>query len=322
MSLYKIPDSDVWWASISINGERIRFSTGEYDPKAAQKVHDQRKAKHHDAPKLKGKTWGKAVLEWADAQDRSDSDLQSLAKFGRHYPDRLLSSVTAESIAKALRTFIKSEGTYNRYLNRIHAVLNKSGVKVKSERKKNKTPKKRMWLTRPQYADLLRELKPHQRPMVEFALHTGLRQANVLKLQWDHVDFEHAQVWIDSNDAKGDKNIGIPLSKEAVRVLKSIQGANPFWVFTYRGQPISEIKTSFQAACIRAGVGAIREGHYEGFAWHGLRHTFATWHAQSGTPLEVLKELGGWEDMRMLEEHYAQHVKGVKATFADNLGLK
>lgn len=321
MSLYKQPGSEVWWTRFTVNGERVRESTGEYDPRAAQKFEDKLKASKHDQPKLKGKTWGQAVLDWAGAQTRSDSDLQSLAKFGQHYPDRLLSSVTAESIDKALRKFTKTEGTYNRYLNRVMAILTRAGVKVKAERKKNKSPKKRMWLTRPQYAALLAELRPHQRPMVEFALHTGLRQANVLKLQWSHVDLKHAQVWVDSNDAKGEKNIGIPLSKEAIRVLTPIQRANPVWVFTFRGQPISEIKTSFQAACCRAGVGAIRNGLYEGFTWHGLRHTFATWHAQNGTPLEVLKELGGWEDMRMLEEHYAHHVKGIKAKYADNLGL-
>lgn len=321
MSLYKQPGSEIWWASVTVNGERIRVSTGEYVEAAARKFHDKLKAKRHDAPVLKGKTWGAAVMQWAEAQTRSDSDIQALAKFGKHYPDRLLTSVTDVSVDKALRSFVKTEGTYNRYLNRICAVMKLAGAPLKITRKRNKSPKVRTWLTHEQWAKLLAELKPHQRPMVEFALQTGLRQANVLQLQWDHVDFKHAQVWVDSNDAKGDKSIGVPLNKEALRVLKAIQGANPFWVFTFRGQPVSEIKTSFQAACVRAGVGRIVDGRYQGFTWHGLRHTWATWHAQAGTPLEVLQELGGWTDPRMLQENYAHHVKGVKAKYVDNLGL-
>ncbi|HBN22304.1 MAG TPA: hypothetical protein DD412_03605 [Holosporales bacterium] len=30
------------------------------------------------------------------------------------------------------------------------------------------------------------------------------------------------------------------------------------------------------------------------FRWHDWRHTWASWHAQEGTPLSVLQELGGW----------------------------
>lgn len=321
MSLYKLKDSDVWWANVSVNGERLRFSTGEYDKSAAQRVHDRRKASQHDAPKLRGKTWGQAVLRWAEAQMRSESDLQSLAKFGGAYKDRLLSNVTSDSIDKALRSFVKTEGTYNRYLTRVLAVLNLSEVSLKMAKKRDKNAKVRMWLTHVQWASLLAELKPHQKPMVEFALYTGLRQSNVLQLQWGHVDLARGMVWVDAADAKGDKNIGVPLNKEALRVLKAIQGANPFWVFTFRGQPVAEIKTAFQAACVRAGVGRIStEGLYVGFTWHGLRHTWATWHAQNGTPLEILQALGGWTDPRMLKENYAHHVPGLKARYVDNLG--
>lgn len=322
MSLYKQPGSDIWWSRFTLNGEKLRFSTGQYDRREAQKVEDQRRAAQHDAPRLKGKTWGAAVLHWAEAQTRSTSDLQSLAKFGTVFKDRLLVNVTAESIDKALKSFIKTEGTYNRYLTRICAVLALSGVKLKITKKKDKQAKERAWLTEQQMDRLLAELKPHQQPMVEFALYTGLRQSNVLQLRWDHVDLNNKQVWIDASAAKGGEAIGVPLNQEAFRVLKAIQGANPYWVFTFRGQPISEIKTSFQAACIRAGVGQLQNGRYAGFTWHGLRHTWATWHAKNGTPLEVLQELGGWTDPRMLNEHYAHHVAGLKATYAENVRKK
>lgn len=323
MSLYKLKDSDVWWASVTVNGERLRFSTGEYGKGEAQRIHDQRKARQHDAPKLKGKTWGQAVMKWAQAQTRSESDLQSLAKFGSAYKDRLLSSVTPDSIDKALRSFVNTEGTYNRYVTRVLAVLNLSGVELRITKKRDKGAKARTWLTHAQWEQLRAELKPHQKPMVEFALYTGLRQANVLKLRWDHVDLELRQVWVDATEAKGDKSIGVPLNKEALRVLRAIKGANPFWVFTFRGQPVAEIKTAFQAACLRAGVGRSHPvtGLYEGFTWHGLRHTWATWHAQNGTPMEVLQELGGWTDPRMLKKNYTHHVPGLKARYVDNLDL-
>lgn len=321
MSLYKQPGSDIWWASVTVNGERVRVSTGEYDRQAAEKFHDKLKAKRHDEPVLKGKTWGAAVLDWCEAQTRSDSDLQSLAKFGSYYPDRLLSSVTFASIDKALKSFTKTEGTYNRYLNRIMAILTHAGVKVKAERKRDKQAKVRTWLTHEQWDRLYAELPPHLQASALFSIATGLRQANVLGLTWDRVSVERATAWVDRGDTKSGNALGVPLNKTALAALKAIEGKHPVWCFTYRGKPYSEIKTAFQAACIRAGVGHVgMDGKYSGFTWHGLRHTWATWHAQSGTPLEVLQELGGWSDLRMVM-NYAQHAKGLKAQYADNLGL-
>jgi integrase len=44
-------------------------------------------------------------------------------------------------------------------------------------------------------------------------------------------------------------------------------------------------KTSFLKARKRAGL--------NGFRWHDFRHTWASWHAMGGTPLDVLQKLGG-----------------------------
>ena len=323
MSLYKQPGSDIWWSRFTLNGEKLRFSTGQYDRAAAQKVEDQRRAAQHDAPRLKGKTWGAAVLHWAEAQTRSESDLQSLAKFGGFYKDRLLVGVTAESIDKALKSFIKTEGTYNRYLTRICAVLALSGVSLKMAKKRDKDAKVRDWLTHEQWDKLYAELPKHLKASALFAVSTGLRQANVLGLQWGSVDLARRVAWVDGMDTKSGKPVGVPLNSDALAALKAVERQHDVWVFTFRSKPYSEIKTAFQAACIRAAVGRMEmSGRYVGFTWHGLRHTWATWHAQNGTPLEVLQELGGWTDMRMLVKNYAHHVAGLKASYAENVRKK
>ncbi len=41
----------------------------------------------------------------------------------------------------------------------------------------------------------------------------------------------------------------------------------------------------------------------EDFRWHDLRHTWASWHVQAGTPLNVLQELGGWESVDMVRRY-------------------
>lgn len=305
----------------TVDGVKVRESTGEYDQKAAQRIHDQRKGKQHDAPKLKGKTWGQAVFKWAQAQTRSESDLLSMVKFGTFYKDRNLSTVTAEGIVNTLNMFVKTDGTYNRYVARISAILTLSGLKIKLPKKHNKKAKKREWITQDQWYKLYAELPLHLKAPASFAVRTGLRQANVLGLSWRCVDLERGMAFIEGMDSKSGNAIGVPLDPDAVEVLKTVKGQHPEWCFTFRGKPFKDIKTSFMAACIRAGLGKFTDEGYVGFTWHGLRHTWATWQAQNGTPLEVIKDLGGWTDMRMLE-NYAHHVPGLKAKFVGNLGLK
>lgn len=329
MSLYKLADSDIWWASVTVNGQRIRRSTGEYDQRAAQKVHDKLKAQHHDAPKLKGRTWGEAVLKWAKAETRSDSDLLSLAKFGQHYKDRLLLSVTADSLDKALREFTKTAGTHNRYVARLNAILKLSGSTVVVPKRRSDAVA-REWITQEQWEKLYSELPAHLRGPALFAVSTGLRQSNVLGLQWSHVDLKRGHVWVEGYDTKSDKPIPVPLSANALEALHFVEGQNEQWCFTYRGKPIKDIKTAFMAACIRSGLGRMAETvgssgrsddksfAYKGFTWHGLRHTWATWHVQNGTPLDVLMHLGGWSDLRMVL-NYAHHSAGYLAAYVNNM---
>ena len=76
-------------------------------------------------------------------------------------------------------------------------------------------------------------------------------------------------------------------------------------VFTYKGNPIRRANTKvFKRVCADLGI--------KDFRWHDLRHTWATWHVQRGTPLEVLQELGGWSDYKMVKRyaHFThQHLK-------------
>lgn len=64
--------------------------------------------------------------------------------------------------------------------------------------------------------------------------------------------------------------------------------------------------------------GALERAGIEDFRWHDLRHTWASWHVQNGTPLYVLQELGGWESPEMVRR-YAHLAAEHLAPFADRL---
>jgi len=85
-------------------------------------------------------------------------------------------------------------------------------------------------------------------------------------------------------------------------VLRGQIGQHEEWVFPYKGKgraagrPIGKIKTACNNARERAGLGEwVGEGDARkfkpNFRWHDFRHTFASWHAISGTMLEVLQKL-------------------------------
>ena len=69
-------------------------------------------------------------------------------------------------------------------------------------------------------------------------------------------------------------------------------------------------RKAWYAASVRAGIADFR--------WHDLRHTWASWHVQQGTPLYALQELGGWESPEMARR-YAHLAAEHLAPWADRL---
>ena len=96
-----------------------------------------------------------------------------------------------------------------------------------------------------------------------------------------------------------------------MRVLATQVGCHPQLVFALKGEAIAQVSTAaWKKALKRAGI--------EDFRWHDLRHTWASWHVQNGTPLNVLQELGGWESAEMVRR-YAHFSASHLAPFASRL---
>ena len=116
--------------------------------------------------------------------------------------------------------------------------------------------------------------------MVRFALATGLRDHNIVDLQWDQIDMQRKCAWVHADQAKGKRALAVPLSEEALAVITAQIGKHQIHVFTYQGQPVTRANNHAWRKA-RAGI--------EDFRFHDLRHTWASWHVQSGTPLHVLQ---------------------------------
>ena len=159
--------------------------------------------------------------------------------------------------------------------------------------------------------------------MAAFSLATGLRASNVTGLQWQQVDLTRQLAWVHPDQAKARRAISVPLNGEAMALVGKQVGKHPTCVFGYKGVPITQVSTkAWYAALERAGI--------VDFRWHDLRHVWATWHVQNGTPLFALQELGGWESPEMVRRYahlaadhlapYAQRLGAVRAVAAKNDG--
>lgn len=216
----------------------------------------------------------------------------------------MLDEITRDVIDRVksgrLRTVSKS--TVNRYLVLVRAILLRSRDEWEWI---DKVPRAKLFKERPgrersirvaEAETLLGELPEHQRDVVIFTLVTGLRQSNVLGLEWSHVDLKAGHAWVDADQSKNGKPIAVPLNATALEVLQKQLGKHPQRVLTYAGKPLANANTrAWREALKRAGI--------ENFRWHDTRHTWATWHRQSGTPTHELQRLGGWRSSVMVERY-------------------
>lgn len=302
---------EIYWIALRHRGHRIRRSSGSRDKDVAQRQHDELAARLWQARRV-GVQLSDALLIWLQERPRGASDLRALRQIRNEYSDRALIDVTEASLLETWGS--KQPATYNRLITIIKAALNMSVKRGYLERSptigKRKPPQpKERWLTADEWKRLAESLPAHLLPMATIAITTGLRWGNVSGLTWKQVDMSRRLVTIEASAMKARKAHQVPLSVAAIAALRATGDSREGYVFTWGGKPIGSPKTGWKHACARAGL--------EGFRWHDLRHTWASWHVQAGTPLAVLQQLGGWASLSQVQR-YAHLAPSHLAQFAGN----
>lgn len=310
MSLYKRKDSSVWWVKIVIDGRKVQRSTGTDDKIKAQEFHDRLKAQMWEQNRLGVKarrSWKEAVVRWLEETSEKAThheDKRKLIWLDGFLGELMLDEVTLDVIDSIRAAKLKeaAKATTNRYLALIRSIL----LRARDEWEWiDKVPKVRLFkesanrersLTKEQAGKLLAELPQHLRDLVLFSLATGLRQGNVLKLEWSQINLEQRHAWVHAWQSKNRRPIAIPLNEAAYSVLIRQKGKHERRVFTFRGKPLESANT-------RAWHKALKRAEIDNFRWHDLRHTWATWQRQAGTPTHELQRLGGWRTGAMVERY-------------------
>ncbi|WP_416365467.1 tyrosine-type recombinase/integrase [Paraburkholderia terrae] len=309
-------------------GQRIRQSTGTTDKEQAQEYHDTVKAQGWLVKKMGEKqkrSFDEAALRMLDESTHLSS-LTNIEIHLRHwtkvFSGRMLDTITRDEILEGLPKFSQRNRkavtplgfkTKNAYLGTMRHLFNLAleweWIKSAPVLRETKLSNKRVrWITREEAQRLLAAISTEWlRDVAALGFATGLRRANLLGLEWSQVDLVKRQAWIHPDQAKARKAIGVPLSDDAIKMIRRWIGRHPTHVFCLRGKVIPRIcSLQWNRQVKRAGL--------ESFRFHDIRHTWASWHVQAGTPLTVLMSLGGWTkyehvlryahlDTRALAEH-------------------
>lgn len=325
----------IWWADFWHQGRRVRRSSFTADETAAREWADTLKASLWRESKLGERprvSWDTAVLDWlADHADKAsiedDKDrLRWLSKEGK-LAGAALDEITTRVLTKLARKLSKrglANGTVNRYMAAASAILNfahaQEWLPAVPKIPHLEEPRFRIrFLKDEEEADkLIAELPDHVKAKSRYALASGMRRHNVTHLEWSQVDLRRRGAWYHPDEMKGGKPLWCHLNADAIAVLRDQQRAQrrapSRWVFPYRGEPVHDVTTrAWHEACARAGV--------HDFTFHDWRHTWASWHVQRGTPLEVLQQLGGWSTLEMVQKYAhlaASHVERWAGNVARN----
>ncbi len=223
-----------------------------------------------------------------------------IAAFG-HQDASTISERQIEKVLCTLRTENKKPGTVVRHLTVLKAIFNRAkrlrlardnpAVFVKTTKPNNVLVR---YLTSKQEAELLEHLPPAYHAVVITAMHTGLRQGELLRLEWSDVDW-NAGILTVQEPKEGERR-RIPMNSTVVGLLLAQQQSQmpgpSDRIFPHDAR---YLRRAFKRAVKASGLAPLR--------FHDLRHTFASRLAMRGANDRTLMALGGWRSPAMLSRY-------------------
>ncbi|GMW01804.1 MAG: hypothetical protein AMXMBFR84_29410 [Candidatus Hydrogenedentota bacterium] len=159
-------------------------------------------------------------------------------------------------------------------------------------------------LTQDEARELLTAADEWFKPILLVAMYTGLREGELIHLQWDDVDFDQRVIrirrkagWNPKSSGRNIREREIAIPSDLISFLKSYKkthkNPNDEWVFHMRDG--SQLRSGLRKNLMRLTK---RLGFAEVTQFHALRHTYATHLIAACKDVTVAKELLGHVDIR------------------------
>ncbi len=146
---------------------------------------------------------------------------------------------------------------------------------------------------------LLAKAPEHLRRIIRCALDTGMRRGEILGERWEDIDFDNRILHVTRSKTPEGEARDIPLTNALYETLLAMRrDRGP--VFTYQGDAIKIVKTTWASSLRRAGL--------RHFRFHDLRHTANTRMMLAGVLQEVRREILGHTSRRSrdVNDRYTQ----------------
>jgi integrase len=307
MGLYKRPDRDGWWFSVTIRGRRFREPCGTPDKAAANLIYRRRRdelrrrfaegQKHEIA-------LGAALIRYWDEHAARLSSADDIKRMGKILAaglgaTTLLSELTRDGVATfaARRRSRLSDSSVNRELTMLRALLRMAAqqwgcavteIDWKHQMFREPPPRDR-FLSIDEERRLFAALRSDFHPLVRFAMLSGVRVSNARLLRWEQIAWDEgiARLRVKSKRPGGDTQT-VVITSAMRAILSAERGRHPVYVFTFvarrarseagkareleegRRYPFTRDgwRKAWGAALAEAGISDLR--------FHDLRHTFGT----------------------------------------------
>lgn len=334
--VYKRPGSDYYYICINYRNTRYRFTTKTTSPRIAEKIYAVKKAaliagEYSDVidKKMTLQNLVDLYLQYSKTNKRlwkRDEGLTDnlLAFFGSDEKISQIKPFEIEKYKAMRKEHLKrkkdpnsrlSPATINKELMCLKTMFNKAILwgkvrdnpcrQVKPFRENNQIVR---FLAHDEIKTLLAVCRPYMRDIVLFALNTGMRRGEILKLEWPDVDMERNV--INVRDTKNGENRKMPINPTVQELLKSLKKDGGRVFKSPGGNDINDVKKGFHAALKKAKIFKFR--------FHDLRHTFASHLVMAGIDIMTVKELLGHKRLEMTMR-YAHLSPNHKSAAVDTL---
>jgi integrase len=302
MTLFK--RGTIWWAYFTMDGVRHQESTGTTNRRLAERIlrdlEEQANLKRHRIKEFDREITLQEVAERFIASDSKPFNLDRLKHLLPFFGPLRIFELTKNKATeyRAVRRSVDpalKDATLNKDLGVLRHILywavNEELIAANPLARVPMMRERRIpipILTLSEETKLLSLARPHLKPVVMAALDTGMRKGELLKQRWDDVDLTRKVLFVSqAKTPEGDAR-EIPFTNRLFGVLAATERQSEY-IFSYRGNPILDIKTSWNTLQRKAGL----TRHYR---FHDLRHCFNVRLMEAGVIADVRKALMGHVD--------------------------